>query len=61
MEAQRADSHIGGPPPELEAWRRFRELVDRSEGARVEALRFDELRELARLYRLHGAALARAR
>ena len=43
------------------ALQRFAELVGRCEQLRPGALPFDELRELARLYRRHLARLARAR
>lgn len=44
-----------------EAERRFALLLDRSEELRLARLRFDELRELGHLYRLHAARLARLR
>jgi len=40
---------------------RFEDLLDRCERLRAGARSFDELRELSRLYRLHGARLARLR
>jgi len=46
---------------ERQALGRFASLLDRAESLRLRALPFDELRDLARLYRLHGARLARLR
>ncbi|MCG8590277.1 MAG: stage II sporulation protein M [Proteobacteria bacterium] len=44
-----------------EALVEFEALLDRSEKLRVRGLGFDELRQLARLYRRHSAELARLR
>ncbi len=46
---------------ETRALLRFEQLIGRSEQLRIQRLRFDELRELASLYRQHSASLARLR
>ncbi len=47
--------------PPRDAADRLAALLDRAEGVRLESLPFDDLRELARLYRQLSARLARAR
>lgn len=60
------DAHRPAPPAAIRRrggaeLRRFAELVERAERLRVGGLGFDELRELAALYRAHAARLAAAR
>lgn len=58
--ANRVDPALASRHPRLEL-ERFEKLVERAEKLRARGLPFDELRELAHLYRSHSARLSRLR